>query len=319
MALLLKEEDVRQLLTMPMALEAVEEVMRELALGKAVNIPRERTRIRKGALHILQGAVESQGVIGYKAYTSTREGNRFLLHLYDSTCGSLEAIIEADHLGMMRTAAAGGIAARWLSRPDAAVAGLFGTGRQAQGQLEALCCVRPIKKIKVLGRDRERLRLFCVRNSELLGIPVEPAASGEEAVRNSDIVITATTSSHPVVHHPWVEEGTHLNAIGSNALIRCEIDEKSLRQCDLITVDARDVAARECGDLLPLLEKGRINWRQIPELGEIIAGRCPGRRNAGEITLFESQGLAVQDLMVGARVLARARQLGLGRELPIGG
>jgi alanine dehydrogenase len=319
MALFLKEDDVRQVLTLPMALEAVEEVLGELALGEAINIPRERTRIPKGALHILQGAVESQGVIGYKAYTSTREGNRFLLYLYNSTRGSLEAIIEADYLGMMRTAAAGGIAAKWLSRPDAAVAGLFGTGWQAQGQLEALCRVRPITRIKVLGRDRQRLRIFCARNSELLGIPVEPAASGEEVVRSSDIVITATTSSQPVVHHPWAEEGTHLNAIGSNALIRSEIDEKTVRRCDLITVDARDVAARECGDLLPLLEKGRINWRQIHELGDIIAGRLPGRRHDRQITLFESQGLAVQDLMVGARVLAQTREKGLGRELPIGG
>jgi ornithine cyclodeaminase len=318
MALFLNEKDVKELLDMPTALEAVEEVLKELALGEAVNIPRERTRTRKGALHILQGAVESQGLTGYKAYTSTREGNRFLVYLYNSTAGNLEAVIEADYLGMMRTGAAGGVAAKWLSRPDAAVAGLFGTGRQAQGQLEALCRVRPIKKIKVLGRDREHLRLFCTRNSEHLNLPVEPAASGEEVVRNSDIVITATTAAQPVVHHPWVEEGTHLNAIGSNALIRCEIDEKTLRQCDLITVDARDVAARECGDLLPLLEKGRINWRQIAELGEIIAGRVPGRRNERQITLFESQGLAVQDLMVGARVLARARKQGLGVELPIG-
>lgn len=275
-------------MTVPMALEAVEEVLRELALGEAVNIPRERTRIRKGALHILQGAVESQGgdrVQGQYVHQRRQPFSALSLRQHR---GSLEAIIEADYLGMMRTAAAGGIAAGWLSRPDAAVAGLFGTGWQAQGQGEAPCRVRPITRIKVLGRYRERLRIFCARNSELLGIPVEPAASSEEVVRSSDIVITATTSSHPVVHHPWVEEGIHLTAIGSNALIRSEIDEKTLLRCDLVTVDARDVGARECGDLLPLLEKGRINWRQIHELGEIIAGRVPGRGHDRDITLFES-------------------------------
>jgi ornithine cyclodeaminase len=319
MALFLKEDDVRQVLTMSIALEAVEQVLREHALGHAVDIPRERTRIPKSALHILQGAIPTRGVIGYKAYTSTREGNRFLLYLYHSELGNLEAIIEADFLGMMRTGAAGGVAAKWLSRPESSVVGLFGTGWQAQGQLEALCAVRPIKKVKVLGRDRERLWIFCEAGRTRFGIEVVPAADGKETVADSDIVTTVTTSATPVVQHPWIGEGTHLNAVGSNALIRREIDEQTLRQCGLIAVDSREVAARECGDLLPLLEKGRINWRQIPELGEIIAGRAPGRSGKNQITLFESQGMAVQDLAVGAMVLERARELGLGTELPIGG
>ena len=318
MALFLREDDVKQILTMPMALEAVENVFGEYALGEAVNIPRERTRIAKGALHILQGAVPNRKVIGYKAYTSTKEGNRFLLYLYHSEHGNLEAVIEADFLGRMRTGATGGVAAKWLSRAESSVAGLFGSGWQAQGQLDALCAVRPIQKVKVLGRDRERLQTFCDRNSSHFGISVVPAVDGKEVVENSDIVVTATSSTEPVVVYPWVGEGTHINAIGSNALIRREIDEKTLRQCDLIAVDSREVAARECGDLLPLLEKGRVNWRQILELGDILVGRAAGRTNDSQITLFESQGMAVQDLAVGATVLDRARDMGLGMELPFG-
>jgi alanine dehydrogenase len=318
MALFLNEDDVKRVLTMPLALEAVEQVLEEDALGEAVNIPRERTRIPKGALHILQGAIPGRGVIGYKAYTSTKEGNRFLLYLYNSEHGNLEAIIEADFLGMMRTGAAGGVAAKWLSRPESSVLGVFGTGWQARGQIEALCAVRDVKRIKVLGRDRERLKAFCDENSRRLGIEVTPAKDGREVAAGSDLIATVTTSAEPVLCHPWVGEGTHINAIGSNALIRREIDEKTLRQCDLITVDSREVAARECGDLLPLLEKGRMNWHRIPELGEIIAGRTPGRQGENQITLFESQGMAVQDLAVGAAVLEKARKQGLGTELPIG-
>ncbi len=318
MALFLTEEDVRQVLTMPMAIKAVEEVLREVSLGLAVNIPRQRTRVPKGALHILQGAVESQQIMGYKAYTSTREGNRFLLYLYDSNHGNLQAIIEADYLGMMRTGAASGVASKWLSRDNSTTVGLFGSGWQATGQLEALCCVRPISQVKVMARNAERLGEFCRHHSDRLRISVEPCQNAEQVVRNSDIITTITTATEPLVQFPWVRNGTHLNAVGSNALIRREIDEKTIRNCNLVTVDARDVAANECGDLLPLIEKGRLNWRQVIELGDIIAGQASGRIDSEQITLFESQGMAVQDLMVGTRILAAARAKGLGKELPFG-
>ncbi len=318
MALFLTEEDVRQVLTMPMAITAVEKVLREISLGQGINIPRQRTRVPKGALHILQGAVESQQIMGYKAYTSTREGTRFLLYLYDSNHGNLQAVIEANYLGMMRTGAASGVASKWLSRNDSTTVGLFGSGWQATGQLEALCCVRPISQVKVMARNAERLNEFCRQNSDRLGIPVEPCQDAEQVVSNSDIVTTVTTATEPLIQFPWVKEGTHLNAVGSNALIRREIDEKTIRSCSLVTVDARDVAANECGDLLPLIEKGRLNWRQVIELGDIISGQANGRTTSEQITLFESQGMAVQDLMIGSRVLAAARSKSLGKELPFG-
>ena len=318
MALFLTEGEVRQLLTMPITIAAVEAALREVSLGLAVNIPRQRTSIKTGALHLLQGAVESQGIMGYKAYTSTREGNRFLLYLYDSTRGHLRAVIEADYLGMMRTGAASGVASKWLSRTDATTVGLFGSGWQAQGPLEALCCVRPIARVKVAARNPDRLADFCRNSSLRFGIPVEPCTDAEQVVRGSDIVTTVTTAIEPLIHHPWVEEGTHLNGVGSNALIRREIDEKTIRSCSLVAVDARDIAAGECGDLLPLIEKGRLNWRQVVELGDIISGRVGGRSSREQITLFESQGMAVQDLMVGAQVLAAATEQGLGQELPFG-
>lgn len=318
MALFLNEHDIRQVADMPLALEAVEKALLENALGGAVNVPRERTRIHKGALHLLQGAVDSMEIIGYKAYTSTREGNRFLIHLYSAVSGKLEAILEADLLGMLRTGAASGIATRHLSRSGAGVVGMFGAGWQATGQLEALCRVRTIHRAKVWARDRQRLETFCAEQSRKLGIDVVPAGDAEEVVRGSDILTTVTTASTPLFPGAWVESGTHINAVGSNALNRAELDEKTIRRCAPVVVDSREVAARECGDLLPLLEKGRIRWTRIAELGEIMAGQRPGRTAPEQISLFESHGMAIQDLTLAAMVLRRAREQGLGTELPFG-
>ena len=144
MALYLREEEIRRVLTMPVAIEAVESAHRSHALGLAQDIPRNRVRTPKSALHLLQGGLTPEGVVGYKAYTTSREANRFLVHLFDAAHGRPLAVMEADFLGMMRTGAASGVAARWLARPEARVAGVFGAGWQAQGQIEALCTVRKL-------------------------------------------------------------------------------------------------------------------------------------------------------------------------------
>src|SRR5882672_880800 len=128
MALLLREADVEQLLTMPMTLDLIERVHREYSTGKAIDVPRERTRLPKTALHMLQGAVPSANVFGFKAYTSSREAIRFLVFAFNAERGNLDVVVEADYLGMMRTGAAGGVAAKWLARPEAKTVGLFGSG-----------------------------------------------------------------------------------------------------------------------------------------------------------------------------------------------
>jgi len=317
MALFLTESDVKQLLSVEMALEAVESAHRDLSLGQAVDTPRARSRLPQTALHILQGALPAQGVLGYKAYTSNRSGNRFLLYLFDAASGRLRAVIESDYLGMIRTGAASAVAGKWLARPDATVAGVFGAGWQAEGHVRALCAVLPLERVKVFSRKGDKLLDFCRRLSALTSVAVEPAASAEETVRGSDVLGTVTTAATPVFDADWLEEGTHINAAGSNALIRQELSEAAIRRCGLITVDSVPTALAEAGDLLPPLEKGRLHARQLVELGEVIIGRHAGRTSAGEITLFESQGLAIQDLAVGLRVLAAAEAAGLGREIPL--
>jgi len=315
-ALFLSEADVEALLTMDMALEAVEAAHRAHGLGRAVDVPRQRTRTPTAALHILQGALLDEGVVGYKAYTSSRAGVRFLVHLFDAADGVPLAVVEADRLGMMRTGAAGGVAAKWLAREDATEVGLFGAGWQAQGQLEALARVRPLARVKVFSRDEAKRRAFCERMAARLGVEVVPAASAEETVRGSDIVVTITTASEPLLKGEWLEAGTHVNAAGSNALIRREIDEKAVQRAACVCVDSRATALREAGDLLPSLEKGRLAEGQLVELGEIVAGLRPGRRAGDDITLFESQGMAIQDLAVSVRLLALARERGRGLDLP---
>ncbi len=318
MALFLNEDDVRQLLTMPMTIDAVEEAHRELAHNRAIDIPRQRTRLPQTALHILQGALPGRDAIGYKAYTSNRSGIRFLVHVFSAASGALRVVMQADYLGMMRTGAASGVATKWLARPNAEVLGVFGAGWQAEGNIEAVAAVRKLSKVKVFARNAERLAAFCARMSDRLELDVVPAASAEETVRGSDIVSTITTASSPLFDAAWLSPGTHINAAGSNSLIRREVGEDVLKVCKPIVVDSVDTALKDAGDLLPVLEKGRLNERQLVELGDVIVGRHPGRSKPEDITLFESQGMAIQDIAVAVRLEALAREQGMGVELPYG-
>lgn len=317
MAVFLSEADVKQVLTMDMALDGVESAHRDLSLGQAVDTPRARSRLPQTVLHILQGALPAQGVLGYKAYTSNRSGNRFLVHLFDAASGKLRAVIEADYLGMVRTGATSGLAARYLARPGTQVAGVFGSGWQAEGHVRAICAALPLTLVKVFSRKADKLQAFCQRLSDSTGVAVVPAESAEATVRGSDLIGTVTTAAQPLFEADWLEPGAHINAAGSNALIRQEVSEAALKRCELICVDSVPTALAESGDLLPLLEKGRLHARQLVELGDIIIGRHPGRTSPQEITVFESQGMAIQDLAVALRVLAAAEQAGLGVELPM--
>lgn len=316
MALYLNEAEVGSLLDMSEVLPAVEAVMAALARGDVVDYPRQRVRLPGSITHMLQGGVPYLNLTGFKAYTSSGGRARFWVHLFDASNGDPVAVLEADRLGMMRTGAAGGVAAKWLALEDARVVGVFGAGWQAEGQILALCAVRDISRIKVWARNRERLEAFCARMSQTCGRRVEPAQDAQDTVAGSDIVVTVTTASRPLFEAEWLEPGTHINAAGSNSLARQELSEATLRKVGLICVDARETALREAGDLLPMLEKGRTRPGSWVELGEVVAGLRAGRTDAAQITLFESQGLAIQDIAVAALVVEKARRLSLGSELP---
>lgn len=316
MAVYLNEKEVTGLLDMSAAIEAVEQVMADHARGEVIDFPRQRVRLPTSITHMLQGGVPAANLTGFKVYTSAGGRARFWVHLFDATTGAAVAVLEADALGMIRTGAAGGVAAKHLSRPDARVAGVFGAGWQAEGQILALCAVRPMERIRVFARNRERLESFCARMSKATGREVVPSSSAEETVRGSDVVVTITTSPKPLFDADWLESGVHINAAGSNSLARQELSEAAVRRADVICVDARETALREAGDLMPLLEKGRTHPGRWVELGEVIAGMRPGRTEPAQITLFESQGMAIQDIALAARVLQALPADGMGTRLP---
>jgi alanine dehydrogenase len=317
MALVLDEQQVTELLTMEIAIAAVEDALTQQGLGTALNNPRTRVRLPTGQLHMMGAALPTRGVIGYKAYTAFKGKVRFHVTLYSTETGELLAMLQADRLGQMRTGAASGVATKYLARHDARSVGIFGTGWQARSQLEAVCAVRHIQSIKAYGRDATRRQTFCTEMSRQLQIPVEPAATPEATVKGVDVVITSTNAREPLFDGNRLEPGAHVNAIGSNALIRREIDDTTVRRSALIVVDSKEQARYECGDLLGPLERGLIHWEQIRELGDVVAGCTPGRRQTSDITLFESHGLAIWDLAAGMAVYDAAKAKGIGRELAL--
>jgi alanine dehydrogenase len=317
MALLLNEQQVTDLLTMEMAIAAVEEALKQHGLGTAINNPRSRVRLPTGQLHMMGAALPTRGVIGYKAYTAFRGKARFHVMLYSTDTGELLAMLQADRLGQMRTGAASGVATKYMAQAEARSVGIFGTGWQARSQLEAVCGVRQIQSIKAFGRDATRRQTFCAEMSQQLGILVEPADTPEAVVKGMDVVITSTNARDPLFDGNWLDSGVHVNAIGSNALIRREIDDTTVRRSALIVVDSKEQARFECGDLLGPLERGLIHWEQVRELGDIVAGHIPGRREPSDITLFESHGLAIWDLAAGMAVYDAARAKGVGCEVAL--
>lgn len=312
------ENEVRQLLTLPDAIEQVERAFTARALGNAFDVPRVRTRQPGGHLHILQAAAPEINFIGYKAYYIQPDRSRTsLLHMINMSQGNLEAIIQADWLGQVRTGAASALAVRTLARQDSRVLGLFGSGRHAQTQLEAISAVCSLSEVKVFGRDAERVRAFCALMTERTGLSIRPAVSREEAVKGSDIVLTITRSSTPLFDGNWIEPGQCIVAVGSNALDRREIDLQTVRRADLIVADSVQVAQHESGDLLSAYESGILYWENLADLGQVLVGARAGRTDDEQVILFESHGMALQDIYTGAHILALANKQGLGVELPI--
>ncbi len=315
MALLLREQDVKRLLDMPTALECVERAFLELGNGRATNHPRARVHQKHEGLQVMMAGLPAFGVIGFKAYTWFTSGAKFLVNLYSSETGELLAIIEADLMGQIRTGAASGVATKWMARPNAETVGIIGTGYQARSQLQAMCAVRKVKRALALSRRSERVKAFCREMAPLLQVEVRPASDAQKLVEQSDILITATSSAEPVFDGDWLREGTHLNVIGGNALIRAEVDTTTVVRSHRIVADSREQAQVEAGEFLRPIERGLLFWEKIVELGSVVAGHVPGRGSAEEITFFKSMGIALEDLAVGAKVWERAVENKIGERI----
>jgi ornithine cyclodeaminase/alanine dehydrogenase-like protein (mu-crystallin family) len=314
--LLLTEDDVRRLLTMDLALEAVEQGLRKMGLDEAQNVPRSRVQTDHSMLHTMAAAVKSLGVMGAKVYATSRKGpTRFHLSLFDGKTGALLCLMQADHLGQMRTGAASGVATKYMARPDATEVGIYGAGKQARTQLIAVCKVRHVRQVHVYSLSDERRRQFADEMTEICQTEVVPTSHPERAAENKDIVITATSSREPVLSGQWLAQGTHVNAIGSNYITKAELDVAVFRRCALVVVDSKEQARLEAGDFQQPLEEGVLHWSDVRELGQVVVGRYPGRKQPQDVTLFKSLGIAVEDVAVAARVYARAQAEGLGETI----
>src|SRR6266851_370578 len=256
MTLHISEAEVRAMLTMPLAVEAVEEISRKQATGEVVVHPRRRFELPSGGFfHYMAAADFSLGFVPMKQSTYLRGKLRFLVPLSE-------------------------MAAR------------------------------------AYGRDTAKREKFCKEMSERLGIPVQPCASAAEAVRGADIVCTATTTSQPVVSGTDLAHGAHINAIGANHAHKRELDDEAVASADIIVVDSVEQSRQEAGDLIIAFHGDEICWTGVKKLSEIVAGKASGRTSDTEVTLFKSNGIASWDLAVAMRVYAKARENGLGRNLP---
>lgn len=318
MTLLITEAEVRALLSMPLAIELIEESLRDQGEGRLVLHPRRRVRLPDNAvLHYLAAGDPVRGYLGMKIYTVAGGVARFVIPLFRSKTGEMAALIEADALGQIRTGAASGVATKILANPDARTACIIGTGYQARTQLEAVAAVRHLERVRAYGRDPERRANFCREMSEKIGVAVEPAASGEEAVRGTEIVITATSATKVVLEGAWLKPGTHVVAMGANWAQKRELDAAAVNRADLIAVDSIEQAKMEAGDLIQAFADDVSRWNSVRELSGIVAGKITGRTSAGQITLFKSNGIATWDLAAAVRVYELAREKGLGQSIPL--
>jgi ornithine cyclodeaminase/alanine dehydrogenase-like protein (mu-crystallin family) len=318
MTLLLTEADVRSLLTMPIALEVVEESLRLQGNGELILHPRRRIKIPDNALlHYMAAGDPVHGYMGMKLYTVARGVARFVVPLFRSTTGEMAALIEADALGQIRTGAASGVATKYLANAGARNACIIGTGYQAWTQLEAVAAVRRLERVRAFGRDPERRAKFCREMSERIGVSVEPANSSEEAVKGADIVITATSATKVVLEGAWLAPGMHINAMGANWPQKRELDSAAVGRAVKIVVDSIEQAKMEAGDLIQAFDEDQSRWTAVQELSGIVVGKEPGRSGAEQITLFKSNGIATWDLAAATRVYELAVARGMGKPIPL--
>lgn len=307
----ISEQQVRESIRMPQAIELVEQMLLRLCDGRAVNHPRHRVVMQNGTLlHYMAGGNNESGLVGIKIYASNPAlgAPNFVVLLFDAHSAKLLASIDANSLGQIRTGAASGVATRCLARPDACRLALFGSGFQAETQLEAVACVRNLKSVRVYSRRPEKREAFARRMSTRLNLPVRTADSPKEALQGADMVTTITTARSPVFSGAHLLPGTHINAAGSNHARRRELDAETLRRSALVVVDSLGQARMEAGDLMQASDDGVLDWNEVCELHEVLAGTCPGRSSDQQITLFESQGLAVEDIALAGFLYERLCQ-----------
>ncbi len=318
MPLFLTDKEVDQVMSMQECIHVMEDLLDQTQRGLTWNQPRSHIRTPQGFQHVMPAAVLGSKVMGLKVYTARfPAGSRFLTVVFDSESGDLLALVQGGRCSQLRTGALSGVATKYMAIQNAATVGIIGTGVQGRSQLEGVCAVRQIRSIKAFDIVPEACQKFSSKMSHLLGIEVTPVESAEECVKDSEIVITMTTSPSPVLLGEWLTPGMHINAAGGNHWTRREVDDNVIRRVDTVVVDSIAEAQRYSGDLLFPIELGLIRWSQVHELQSVVTGQVPGRGSSEAITLFEAHGIGMSDVAAAAHVYKRAKEMGLGTELPL--
>jgi alanine dehydrogenase len=328
MTLLLSRKDVEKVLAMEDCIAAVEGAFAELARGN-VNMP-QRAAIRVEEHHglflgmpaFIGGETNALGLKVVTVYPDNPSKHKIptifgTMMLCDVETGRAVAIMDAGYLTAVRTGASSGVASKYLAREDCKICTLFGAGGQARKQLEAIQVVRKLEKVHVIDMVPETRDQFTKDMSALLGIEVVPCDDAERAVRESDMIITASSSATPVFNGNWLKPGTHINNIGSHSPGARELDTTTVKRSKFVA-DLKEANLAEAGDILIPIAEGAVTADHIyANLGDLVTGAKPGRENDEEITVFKSCGLAIQDVSTGMAVYKAAMAQGIGTEVEL--
>jgi ornithine cyclodeaminase/alanine dehydrogenase-like protein (mu-crystallin family) len=325
--IVLMQGDVVELLSMAECIEVMGSTLAALARGESLLPLRTVVRLPndKDFFAVMPAYVGMPASMGAKVITvfNDNHGTELDSHqgavlLFDVKNGSLCAVLDATAITAIRTAAVSALATKHLARPDADDLAILGSGVQARSHLEAIPCVRPIKRVRIWSRTRAHAQqLADAHRGRFQSISVHDDA--ESAVRGASIICTVTSSNEPVLLGGWLAAGTHVNAVGVSQPKAREIDTEVVTRASLF-VDRRDSALKEPGDILQPLSEGAITPEHIrAEIGEVVAGKKPGRRSTDEITLFKSLGLAVEDIAAAQHVYVKALERNIGTRVNLGG
>ena len=315
MALFLRDEEVRQVVTMEDMLDAIESMQRHFGRGEAYNLSRRKIIANGGMLSVMGGGLFHDGVLGVKTYTVVAGTYSFQVSLYDADTGKLLCYTQANRLGQLRTGATTGVAVKHLSNPGSATVGIIGTGNQASTQLEAVSKVRSVNKVLAYSRDPEKREAFAKSTSEALGILVAAASTNEDAVSGCDIVICIASTMEPVVQGSWLAPGVTVVGAGPTTWRAQEVDAATLTRADKIFVDSAEQAPQEAGDMAGAVDRGLLQWSQVQELRHAVAGLTLGRDTAEQIVYVKLMGTGVADVAAAKLAYDRASAKGVGMEM----
>ena len=315
MTLFLRDKDVDQSVSMDDMLVAIEAMQRQFGRGQAYNLPRRKIIASSGMLSVMGGGLFYEGVMGVKTYTVVRGKYSFQVSLYDADSGELLCYTQANRLGQLRTGATTGVAVKHLANPGASALAIIGTGYQASTQLEAVCKVRNIQRIKAYSRNRDNRESFAKTMTDSLGIEVVAAEVNQETVAGCDIVVCIAATMEPVLEGEWLAQGSTIVAAGPTTWRAREVDDATLNRSDRVFVDSLEQARTEAGDMASAVDRGIFQWSQVLELRHAVAGTVNGRETRDQIIYAKLMGTGVADVAAAKLAYDKAKAAGLGTEM----